>query len=470
MLPRINNYAVYPSVVPADREVELTVVPTENAHLLFDGETYNLTFIAVNGDEDYYHSPHSHKKLTAVAEGGVLHFRFTFEGEGEHLILLNREGQKTVYELGVYSLYPDLYTRRVLRGDFHSHSYRSDGARDPAALAGHYREQGYDFFALTDHNRYYPGEEIDHVFAQSPVDFTRVYGEEIHAPGSVVHIIHVGGSSSVAELYVKDPETYEKEVAEYEDKYRNAVPEKYLGRYARAIWACDRIHERGGLAVFVHPYWRPGKAKCYNVCDEFAKILMSCGAFDAYELVGGMGQDGVNRSIALWSDLRADGLKISVVGSSDVHKIEGAPTFPNYFTLCFAEKNENGSIIDAVKNGYSVAVESVGYEYNVQYRAYGSLRLVSYAHFLLKRYYPEFTRICQGEGVAMRAYAAGHTDVSILASLSKESTRYRKWFFGESDVTLPNEEIRKYVENRRDIQRNGPNGKGSLLGSGNTQI
>ena len=470
MFPKISNYAVYPSVVPADRESRVTIVPTENAHLLFDGETYNLTFIAVNGDEDYYHSPHSHKKLSAVAENGVISVSFTFEGEGEHLILLNREGSKNVYELNVYSLYPDLLSKRVLKGDFHSHSYRSDGARDPAALAGHYREQGYDFFALTDHNRYYPGEEIDHVFSPNPIDFSRVLGEEVHAPGNVVHIIHVGGKSSVAALYVNDPESYEKEAAAYEEKVPVSVPEKYRSRYARCEWVCDKIHEAGGLAIFVHPYWKPGKAKCFNVCDEFAKILLMSGMFDTYELVGGMGQEGVNRSIALWADLRAEGLKISVVGSSDVHKLENVTTFPHYFTLCFADANENDAIIDAVKNGLSVAVEAIGAEYGRQYRAFGSLRLVSYAHFLLRCYYPVFTRICQGEGVAMRAYAAGHTGKEILEALAKESNRFRKWFFGEEAAALPSEEIRKYVENRREIQRNGPNGKGSLLGSGNTQI
>ena len=213
MLPRVQNYSVYPSVIPAGETVRLTVVPNENSFLFFDGEKYELTFIAVNGDEDYYHAPRSHVKQSAIAEKGILTLEYTFEDEGEYLILLAKEGSKTVYELSVYALEPDLMSKRVLRGDFHSHSYRSDGARDPAAIAGHYREQGYDFFALTDHNRYYPGEEIDHAYAGIATDFTRVLGEEVHAPGNVVHIIHVGGKSSVAALYVKDHETYENESA-----------------------------------------------------------------------------------------------------------------------------------------------------------------------------------------------------------------------------------------------------------------
>ena len=72
--------------------------------------------------------------------------------------------EKVLQKFNVFSVGEDLYGLTPLKGDLHSHSYRSDGKRDPADLAGHFREQGYDFLALTDHNRYYPGGEIDDVF------------------------------------------------------------------------------------------------------------------------------------------------------------------------------------------------------------------------------------------------------------------------------------------------------------------
>ena len=39
MLPKVQNYSVFPSVIPCRKEVTLTVVPNENAFLCFDGET-----------------------------------------------------------------------------------------------------------------------------------------------------------------------------------------------------------------------------------------------------------------------------------------------------------------------------------------------------------------------------------------------------------------------------------------------
>lgn len=470
MLPTPRNYAIYPSVVPADTPVEMTIVPNERSFMLFDGETYTLTAIPVNGDEDYYHDPHNHTVFTAVAAEGILRFTYTFPEEQEHVILLARGEEKPMAEFSVYSLREDLFSLRPLRGDFHGHSYRSDARRDPAALAGHYREQGYDFFSLTDHNRFYPGSEVDDAYAGVKMGLTRVRGEEVHAIDSVIHIVHVGGRESVADRYVHDGETFAREIAEYEARVPAEIPEIYRGRYARAMWATDRIHDAGGIAIFPHPYWRPGKSRAFNVRDELAILLLKSGMFDAYELVGGMGQEGVNRSIALWSDLRAEGISISVVGSSDVHGLERAKTFPHYFTVCFAEENTNDAIIDAVRAARSVAVEASGYEYDRQYRCYGSLRLVSYCHFLLRNYFPAMQRLCGGEGVAMRAYAMNEAPASLIEAQAELAENFSARFFGKKSPVLPSAELREYVEHCRDIQRKGPSGKGTLIDTGNMQI
>ncbi len=461
MLPKPQNYAIYPAVIPADTPTQMKVIPTEKAFLLFDGEEYTLTVISVNGDDNYY-APHSHKTITAEAHDGILCFTYTFEGEQEHILVLSY-GEKKLQELRVYSLYEDLYRLRPLKGDFHSHSYRSDGKQDPAALAGHYREQGYDFFALTDHNRFYPGGEIDETYENVKLNFTRVRGEEVHAPGSVVHIVHVGGTKSVTELYVHDKEGYERDIEKYLKQVPEAVPEKYKERYAKAMWATDKIHEAGGLAIFPHPYWIPGKSQVYNVCDEFARILLMSGMFDAYELVGGMKQVGNNRSIALWGELRSEGLQIPVVGSSDVHGLLKSESFPHLFTICFAENNTQDSIISAIKTRQSVAVEASGYEYDREYRCYGSLRLVSYAQFLLQNYFPNLTRLCQGEGVAMRSYSMAWEPKELVELQCQQTNAYVQSFFGKRPPNLPNADILEFEEKWRKTQQNGPQTKGSSI-------
>ncbi len=475
MLPTTQNYVIRPAVVPADRPSEMTILPTEKSFLFFEDREYRITLIPVNSD-DFYSGigPQNHVHLHVTAHDGILRFTYTFAGEQEYTILisvLENEKYKCIENFHVYSLKEDLYALRPLKGDLHSHSYRSDGRQDPSALAGYYREYGYDFFALTDHNRYYPGEELDETYEGVKLAFTRVKGEEVHAPDNTVHIVHVGGKQSVAAKYVHDIEGYEKELSVYMEKVPAEIADKYKIRYAQCMWVTDKIREAGGLAIFPHPYWRPGASKEFNVCDEFATILLKSGMFDAYELIGGMKQVGNNRSVALWSELRAEGLKIPVVGSSDVHCLEKVEDFPHLFTLCFAKARTNDDIVDAIRNSLSVAVEACGTEYDRQYRCYGSLRLVSYAHFLMKYFFPLQERLCQGEGIAMRNYAMDQCDAAVIELQAAVSEDFAACFFGRKAPKLPSEKVKASIAKWRKIQLQGPITKGSsITGTVNRQL
>ena len=201
----------------------------------------------------------------------------------------------------------------------------------------------------------------------------------------------------------------------------------------------------------------------HNVCSDFARILLKSGMFDAYEVVGGMGQLGVNLSVALWNDLRAEGCRIPAVGSSDVHSIAKSFVFPHLFTVCFAEANENDAIISAVKNGLCVAVEATGTEYERHYRCYGSLRLVTYAQFLLNHYFPHYTRVCQGEGVAMRAYAMGDADKALIELQADQARQYSDRFFGRESAPLPSAAMLAFEAKWREAQLTGPLTRGGTV-------
>ena len=138
MLPTTFNYNVWPSVIIADKVSRMTITAAERAYMIPDGEVFTLKIVSVNTDENYY-EPSEYKTLEVSAEGGALSFDFEFVGEGEHLIQLISE-DRVIDSFVVYSLYEDLYERIPLKGDLHSHSCRSDGSRDAASQAGHYRE------------------------------------------------------------------------------------------------------------------------------------------------------------------------------------------------------------------------------------------------------------------------------------------------------------------------------------------
>lgn len=82
------------------------------------------------------------------------------------------------------------------RGNLHTHSTRSDGTRTPEAVCQFYRENGYDFIAVTDHFlAHYEYPIVDTTpFRQN--NFTTIIGAELHAGqtelGNLWHILAVG--------------------------------------------------------------------------------------------------------------------------------------------------------------------------------------------------------------------------------------------------------------------------------------
>src|SRR5450631_2255704 len=82
---------------------------------------------------------------------------------------------------------------RFWRGNLHTHSTRSDGHLDPAATVGWYRDNGYDFVALTDHFVARYGYRITDTTSMREAGFTTIIGAELHAPrtevGNLWHIV-----------------------------------------------------------------------------------------------------------------------------------------------------------------------------------------------------------------------------------------------------------------------------------------
>lgn len=85
---------------------------------------------------------------------------------------------------------------RFWRGNLHTHSTRSDGCLEPAEVCRRYRDEGYDFLALTDHfvGRY--GYPITDTRPFRAPGFTTLPGAELHSGpmenGELWHILAVG--------------------------------------------------------------------------------------------------------------------------------------------------------------------------------------------------------------------------------------------------------------------------------------
>lgn len=452
------RFCAFPSVVPAGQKTTVTIFPCDISRRFREDLEYEVGVIGLFDDMVHYYIKEP-LDLPYVIKDGTLQFEFQFSQEQEYQIFFCKKGEKQT-TLSVYALKEDLYSRRALKGDLHVHSYYSDGDDGVAMTPASYREQGFDFFALTDHNRMFTSEFAMKAFENVTLGMHIMKGEEVHTPGALLHIVSVGARESVCDKYVRDPEGYEKAVDKIAESLAD-VPEAYRRRTAMAKWACDEIHKAGGLAIFAHPFWKPYK---YNVSGEFCDILFDQDIFDALEVMGGIGAANCNMQLALWQHQSMRGHKLAVVGSSDSHDHTRSGTpFARRFTILFAKDNTTEAILDAIKQGYSVAGElPLSSEDDVRF--YGDLRLVKFAHFMYKNYFDKTQELCATEGALMQRYAAGDDVGEVLSALAPSVENFCKKFYGLAPAPILSRERTEYLDKLLDAQVNsGIITKGSNL-------
>ena len=147
-------------------------------------------------------------QVTPEADG-CIRIIHTFSGEQEYYIRFSENG-KCILQLSVYSVKKDLTDRYPYMGDLHVHSFRSDGKEEPAIVAANLRSSGYDFFAITDHRRYYPSLEAITAYSGVIIDMNILPGEEVHLPGNDVHIVNFGGEYSINGMLESSAQILEK--------------------------------------------------------------------------------------------------------------------------------------------------------------------------------------------------------------------------------------------------------------------
>ena len=410
MITELTNYEIFPKILPADQETEIVIRPL-GAHAAFDdGALYSVQVLPMTGGE-----PQSHHVRAAR---GMLHFSHIFACEQEHAVRVFADVDETkrVVALAVYSLLPDLYGRRPYKGDFHSHSCRSDGKEAPPVMVANYRKAGFDFMAVTDHGQWAPSEEAVQAWAGQPVNIRVFHGEEIHSPGNHIHIVNFGGSFSVNDLAFNDQTRYEAEVEAIRADI-GVLPAGVDGfEYAACIWSSQKIRGCGGMGIFCHPHWI---ANAYHVPDAMTRYILKSMPLDAFELFGGQTVPENNMQLAMYNDARAQGCVIPIVASSDSHGTVNANWFNWVSTVVFSKSLELADLIEGVKSGYSAAQEHYPGEHP---RIHGSYRMASYAVFLLREYWPLHDELCYEEGRAMKAFLCGDIDERKILELTQGRT------------------------------------------------
>ncbi len=449
MKKELANYDIFPKVFRAGRTVTVNIVPL-GKHAKFDSAkeyTLRVCPLSQGSPEVYKRQSNRFEYKLKPGKNGGLTFKHAFKGEQEHFVRVHDKDGKRLVQLSVYSVGADLAGRYPYIGDLHMHTFRSDGREAPEIVAANYRKYGYDFLGITDHQRYYPSLEAMNAFKDVPIDYTLVPGEEIHLPGNDVHIVNFGGEYSVTGILKKSCQNLERgEGPEFrslagvcprtmtDDEYRAEVnalmrklrlPSGFVERfaYAACVWIFNHIRKAKGLGIFCHPYWI---SDVFQVPEDLNDYLLKTHPFDAFEVCGGESyyeQNGFQW--AKYYEDRERGIKYPIVGATDSH---GSVHNDNKLvarTIVFARANERKELIASIKDFYSVAVDTVGGN-----KFIGEFRLVKYACFLMRNYFPLHDELCFEEGRAMKALVCGDKNAKkVLHAISGRTEELRRKYF-----------------------------------------
>lgn len=219
-----------------------------------------------------------------------------------------------------------------------------------------------------------------------------------------VHIVNFGGNISVNELYQQNREQYFSEVSEIEQGVENLEGANKF-QYAASVWAIDKIRKNAGLAILPHPHWVTDY--CYHIPKKLVSTFFENRVFDVFELIGGQSIHENSMQINMYNELRANGLSMPIVGSSDSHGTVNTEWFGIGRTIVLAKENSKDAIISAIKDYKSVALEQYASNGETRPRVHGPYRITSYVEFLLNEYFPLHDELCFEEGRLMKDYVNG---------------------------------------------------------------
>ena len=426
-LRSLSLYRVIPTIVRADVEQTVTIYPIGEAKRFDDNTDYVVSFLPREVFTlNRLYNQADWDTVTVRSQNGVLKVSYTFADEQEWVISVTTaediEKKRAPLEFFVYSLFEDLYEKTPYLGDLHVHSCRSDGREDPAVVAANYRKEGFDFFALTDHKRWQPSDDMIKAYEGVSLGIKLFHGEEVHIPTSAIHMVNFGGSYSVNDLYYNNVEEMDERIKAEAEKLQPREDIHMLDLAYRK-WITDEIRKAGGLSIVAHPHWICRQT--YNMNRNTLDEIFERGFYDAFELIGGNDTHGNNLQVAFYYDQLAKGRSIPIVGSSDSHGTDPANYFWLAKTIVFAKECEFDDICDAIKSQYSVAIE---HRYGEEERVFGSYRLVTYARFLLDHYFPLHNDFCAEEGLLMREYLLGDEEAGAAIGAAAERTRRKSRF------------------------------------------
>ncbi len=221
-----------------------------------------------------------------------------------------------------------LAARHFVQGNLHTHTTASDGDSSPVEVARWYRDHGYGFVALTDHEVLTLPSDLSSLVS---VDFAILAGEEItmRVDGRGVHVNALCTGT--------------------------VIPGGTFARTGDALaHAIGAIRAQGGVALVNHPNfdWALTEADVVAAAKDGAALLEIA---SGHPYVRSRGDDAHPSHERLWDAVLTSGYDVMGVGVDDMHSLvtdRDPEAFPGQaWVQVFADDVSPEAICSALRHG-----------------------------------------------------------------------------------------------------------------------
>lgn len=206
--------------------------------------------------------------------------------------------------------YEDLTGGQWLRGNLHTHTNRSDGARDVQTVLDDYAARGYDFLAISDHDLYTSTDDYPQWDARGML---LIPGNEITRNGP--HLLHVAADRFVEPL-----------------------------RDRQAVIDAANAGTDAGFIVVNHPDWQEG----FDHCS--LENLRAWSGYVGIEIYNGVVSrlNGSAYALRKWETLLTEGRRVWGFAHDDSHIAEDVALGWN--VVCVRERTV-AAVVEALRRG-----------------------------------------------------------------------------------------------------------------------
>ena len=218
---------------------------------------------------------------------------------------------------------------RWFRGNTHTHTLRSDGDSTPEEVTKWYRDNGYNFLFITDHETITPVEELNKTFGKTG-EFVVFMGQEVtdRLDGKPYHVNGLGVE-------------------------RVTMPQRGKTVVENLQLIIDSVRASGGIAQINHPNF----GWALNA-DQIAQVknIKLFELYNGHPLVNNLG-GGESPSVeAIWDAILSSGKLIYGIASDDVHSMKKlgdrkVPTPGQGWVMVRAPELTEKGILDALERG-----------------------------------------------------------------------------------------------------------------------